>query len=203
MGAQAMLFPALLVFKFLYLDITAMAESSVPSQQDAVDMIGPILLERGKPYRKFKYAFLKEAVAGEKVQTFINGKLESENVAKEGDWIVRAATTSKERYIVPAKTFASNYDAQPLEITDDPDAEELAAEGFKAYASNRRILAVEADEAILRKFPEGRFVAAWGEPMLVEIGDYLASGLPGEDQRIHEVYRIEKEAFAQTYSADS
>eukprot|EP00931_Biecheleriopsis_adriatica_P088980 TRINITY_DN63192_c0_g1_i1.p1 TRINITY_DN63192_c0_g1~~TRINITY_DN63192_c0_g1_i1.p1 ORF type:complete len:184 (-),score=53.30 TRINITY_DN63192_c0_g1_i1:13-564(-) len=173
---------------------------SIPSQQDAVDVIVPVLMERGARYRKFKKAFVKKAAAGEKVQTILNGKLETENVAREGDWICRADTTSKERYILTAETFASCYDAaNPLEVAGHPDEEELAAEGFKAYAPTRRVRAIEVDDRIMEHFPEGKFMASWGEPMVVEVGDFLASGTTLGDGRIVEIIRIEKDAFSQTY----
>ena len=40
------------------------------------------------------------------------------------------------------------------------------------------------------------FVAPWGEKMLCEDGDYIASPPNGSPD---DIYRIEKETFAQTY----
>mmetsp|Transcript_86440 Transcript_86440/g.241887 ORF Transcript_86440/g.241887 Transcript_86440/m.241887 type:complete len:182 (-) Transcript_86440:138-683(-) len=175
-----------------------MALERIPSQADTVEAIGPLLTEKGVAYKKANRAFLKKATPGEKVQTILNGKLETENVACEGDLIVRANTTSKERYIIKPDVFAQAYVAEPVDIGDHPDAEELAAEGFRAHVSKRRVLAIEVDDEIMRHFPAGKFMAAWGTPMIVEVGDFLASGA-SEDGAVREVARIEKTAFAETY----
>ena len=42
------------------------------------------------------------------------------------------------------------------------------------------------------RFPGGQFMAAWGEPMCLEPGDYLASGPRGEDGSVKEIIRIER-----------
>ena len=47
-------------------------------------------------------------------------------------------------------------------------------------------------------FKAGRFMASWGEEMLVEEGDILAVPHPNGG----EVYRIEQKAFEQTYTQD-
>lgn len=47
-------------------------------------------------------------------------------------------------------------------------------------------------------FKAGKFVAPWGEDMIVEEGDLLAVPHP----KGGEVYRIEQKAFAQTYMRD-
>ena len=49
-----------------------------------------------KGYQKFKRAFIRKAGHGEKIQTILQGKIETENIANEGDMVVRADTTSKE-----------------------------------------------------------------------------------------------------------
>jgi len=49
-----------------------------------------------KGYQKFKRAFIRKAADGEKIQTILQGKIETENIANEGDMVVRADTTSKE-----------------------------------------------------------------------------------------------------------
>ena len=49
-----------------------------------------------KGYQKFKRAFIRKAANNEKIQTILQGKIETENIANEGDMVVRADTTSKE-----------------------------------------------------------------------------------------------------------
>ena len=54
----------------------------------------------------------------------------------------------------------------------------------------------EVNEEILKLFPQQRFMAAWGEPMIVELGDFLASNSDGE---VREVIRVERISFHETY----
>jgi hypothetical protein len=173
----------------------------VPSQQEVVDIMGPILLMQGSTYRKSKRAFLRQATSGEKVTTLFNGKVETQNVAKEGDWIVRADTSTKELYILQHDTVVANYVTEtPLDISGHLDAQELEAQGYKAYASVRQILAIRVDEEILQYFPMGQFVASWGESMAVELDDYLCCGEPSHDGKVQEVYRVQSQAFSETYA---
>ena len=177
------------------------AVPTIVSQQDTLALIGPMLNTSGKKYRKFKRAFIRKAEAKEKIQTILDGKLETENVAAEGDLAVRADTSSKEQYILKAETFKEFY-CDPQEIDEaHPDCKELRALGFLSYRPKREILAVEVTDEIMTHFPERRFMAAWGEPMCLEVGDFLGSGKAKEDGSIGEIIRIEKKAFHETYEA--
>jgi hypothetical protein len=177
---------------------------SIPSQEATVKMMEPILLEKGAMYKKTGRAFLKRAILGEKVETVLDGKLETTNTAKEGDWIVRADTASQERYLLPDAKFQKLYNQTSVSFIDHPDAKELEAEGFQAFVPCGRIAAVQASAKLLAQyFPQGKFAAAWKADMLVEVGDYLCSPAPpdgeGLPESITEVYRIERGAFAITY----
>lgn len=176
-------------------------DAKILSQEETVALIGPMLSTSGTEYRKFKQAFIRKAEPNEKVQTILQGKVETENVASEGDMVVRADTSSKEEYILKAETFQKFYcDAAPIDAAH-PDAAELQRLGFQAYRPNRRLKAVEVDAALAAKFEGGRFMAAWGEPMCVEVGDFLGSGQVAEDGRVLEVIRIERKSFFETYEA--
>eukprot|EP00434_Breviolum_minutum_P017735 symbB.v1.2.015654.t1/scaffold1174.1/size133925/3 len=170
--------------------------------EDTVALIAPMLVKSGKGYQKFKRAFIRKAGHGEKIQTILQGKIETENIANEGDMVVRADTTSKEEYILKAETFQEFYQtSDPQEIKDHVDAEELKKLGFKAYRPNRQILAIEVDASIAGLFPAGKFMAAWGEAMCLEIGDFLASGKRQADGTVLEIIRIERKSFFETYEA--
>eukprot|EP00927_Polykrikos_kofoidii_P075439 TRINITY_DN71642_c0_g1_i1.p1 TRINITY_DN71642_c0_g1~~TRINITY_DN71642_c0_g1_i1.p1 ORF type:complete len:194 (-),score=48.32 TRINITY_DN71642_c0_g1_i1:133-714(-) len=176
----------------------------IVSQAEFKRRLGPVLLEQGSTYRKVGTVFLRKASPGESVQTVIDGKVETENIANEGDMIVRADTQAKERYILSSAKFSKLYDATPSPIVDHPDADELRAEGFQAYKPCGRCLGMVATEEIIAEFaPGGKFIAAWGQPMLVEPGDILAAPAPpghvGKPDFIVEVYRIEKACFGETY----
>ena len=170
------------------------------SHSETLTLVRPLLLERGRAYKKVKRAFLRPAIPGEKIQTILDGKTETENVASEGDMVVRADTSFKEEYILKATDFREVYDANnPLRIDTHPDAEELRARGFQSYAPTRRVLAIQVDQDLLKLFPDGHFEASWGSPMCVEAGDYLASGRSLNDGTIAEIIRIQQNAFHQTY----
>mmetsp|Transcript_48425 Transcript_48425/g.90749 ORF Transcript_48425/g.90749 Transcript_48425/m.90749 type:complete len:176 (+) Transcript_48425:128-655(+) len=171
------------------------------SQTETVALLQPLLQEKGRTYKKYKRAFVRRAVQDERVRTIVAGKVETENVARDGDMVVRADTTFQEEYILKPDDFERLYDVgSALKIEDHPDAEELMQKGFMSYAPTRRAVAIEVDEAIARHFPTGQFLASWGEPMRVEVGDYLASGRLSADGTVLEIIRIERSAFDQTYA---
>lgn len=166
------------------------------------------MLERGAMHKKTGRAFLKKAVAGEVVETRLGGKVETTNKARAGDWLVRADTVDQERYLLPDEKFQKLYEQTTVSFADHPDAVEIHAEGFNAYVPRGRCLALKVDAELLDKhLPSGKFIAAWGAPMLVEEGDYLAAPAPpdasGPPDAVTEVYRIEAKAFAQTYKRES
>ena len=78
------------------------------SQNEVLELLGPVLSRRGKPYIKVKRVFLRPAIAGEKIETILDGKVETKNVAKEGDMIARADTSFKEQYILKSEDFHKN-----------------------------------------------------------------------------------------------
>jgi hypothetical protein len=182
-------------------------KADIPTQEATVKMMGPLLLKEGAMYKKIGQAFMKRAKVGEKIETVVGGKVECTNIAKEGDWVVRADTNCKERYLLPDDKFKKLYKQTPVSYADHQDAAELQSEGFQAYDPCGRIVALEVDAKLLSEyFPQGKFTAAWNSPMLVEVGDYLASpampggvGLPQSIDQLKEVYRIERGAFAATY----
>jgi len=181
--------------------VTAMA---VPTQELTVKLLEPIVLKNGATYKKTGMAFLKRASTGLQLETGFDGKMETVNTANHGDWVVRADTSAKERFYLPDHKFKTLYESAPMSFSSHEDAEELEAEGFKAYRPRGRIVALVATAELLAEhFPQGKFIASWGSEMLVEVDDILAAPAPPEGvglpESIKEVYRIEKGAFAQTY----
>eukprot|EP00419_Tripos_fusus_P008043 CAMPEP_0172685902 /NCGR_PEP_ID=MMETSP1074-20121228/20568_1 /TAXON_ID=2916 /ORGANISM="Ceratium fusus, Strain PA161109" /LENGTH=173 /DNA_ID=CAMNT_0013505133 /DNA_START=51 /DNA_END=572 /DNA_ORIENTATION=- len=171
------------------------------------EQFGPILLKQGATYRKIGRAFFKKGVAGEIIDTIIDGKVETTRMLKEGDWIVRADTSAAERYSMSDANFKKRYQTQPVPFDDHPDAAELKAEGFQAFEPCGRCLALVADASLLAKYlPGGRFTAPWNSPMLVEEGDALVATAPpggqGKPTEVTDIYRIEKSAFAETYEKE-
>lgn len=124
-------------------------------------------VEHYKKFGEFKY---RKAKVGEKIDTIIDGKKETQNVAKENSWILTGS--EGEEYIIDNKTFKNRY-----EIIDEETAKAIGeCWAFK----NREPL---------------RFVASWDEEMIADPGDMIAS----TDKNGSEPYRIEKTAFKKTY----
>lgn len=176
----------------------------LPSQAELVSKMHSVMLERGSSFRKTTKAFLRPAIKGEVIETVFDGKVETTNKANAGDWIVRANTSKKERYILSPEKFHAAYDAESCcAITDVDDAEQLTAEGFQCYTPKMRIVAMEVTaQDFMLYFPCGQFMASWGQPMLVEESDFIA-GAPVSDEPengFKEIYRIERSAFFQTYT---
>jgi hypothetical protein len=181
----------------------------IPTQAQTLEMVGPTLLQEGMVYKKTGMAFVKPATPGQVVETVLSGKVETTNIAKEGDWLVRANTAARERYLLPDAKFRQLYLQNPVPFAHHQDAAELEAEGFKAFVPCGRIIALQADASfIAQHFPKGKFIAVWGAEMCVEDGDFLAAPMPPANRSmpnlvVTEVYRIEKDAFNQTYMKDS
>mmetsp|Transcript_981 Transcript_981/g.2492 ORF Transcript_981/g.2492 Transcript_981/m.2492 type:complete len:199 (+) Transcript_981:60-656(+) len=145
------------------------------------------LLEQALLYHKTAYVLARPATPGESVETIVDGKVETRNTAKEGDMIVLNVNADGERYIAKRETFAKKYEDAGGEADE---------EGMKRYNPKGVIRAVEVSDTEMAKIPAHSFVAAWGEEMIVEVGDFLA--LPHPDGG--EIYRIEKNAFGKTYA---
>eukprot|EP00746_Dinoflagellata_sp_MGD_P165830 gnl/MRDRNA2_/MRDRNA2_95332_c0_seq1.p1 gnl/MRDRNA2_/MRDRNA2_95332_c0~~gnl/MRDRNA2_/MRDRNA2_95332_c0_seq1.p1 ORF type:complete len:183 (+),score=33.35 gnl/MRDRNA2_/MRDRNA2_95332_c0_seq1:52-600(+) len=176
-----------------------MLAEDIPSQEETLQKVGPLLKAKGQDFFKFKRAFVRPAKPNESISTILNGQLETTNVAKEGDWIVRADTTDGEQYILTPQKFEALYEPAALPIENHPQKVMLEAQGFNAYAPKKSaVRCIEVTHEILDIFPNKQFIAAWGQPMLVQIDDILA-GKMDPDGNLLEVYRIEKNAFAETY----
>ncbi len=131
-----------------------------------------------RQYRKKQNVAIRPAVPGEVVETVIDGQRETVNTAKAGDHVVRGA--KGEHYIIAAETLAERY-GLPL---SGPQAD-----GYREYAAKG------SAHAFRYEGEPFKFVAPWGEDMITNPGDYIATSELGTDQ----FYRIEKNAFAETY----
>jgi len=158
-------------------------------QKDFLDLILPLIKEKGKTYRKFKKTFARKAKEGEVITTVTSDGAETTNKAKEGDFIIKNQTGAGEMYIISGKKFNQRY--QFLATTKNE---------FSEYKPVGRILAVEMNEDDLNNLGlpgEFKFMATWGEGMVVKANDYLATPL---DQG--EIYRIARKEFFETYQLE-
>lgn len=147
------------------------------------------LLEKAPIYKKYQKVWAREAKAGEKIITITSDGKETENIAKDGDIIVRNLTKAKEEYILTKAKFQSRYVF--LKKIDDT---------WSLYYPIGEVKAVKVDKNIMKLLNvKGDFyiMAVWGEKMVVKMGDYLVSPLD-----YNEVYRIANKEFFETYSDD-
>jgi len=133
-------------------------------------------VDKACTYKKQGLVQARLAIPGEKIETILDGVIETTNIAKDNDVIVKGI--KGEEYIVSSDKFKSRY------IVVVP-----LSNLFFNYEPNGSCFAYEY---VGESFS---FMAAWNEPMIVNSGDYLAT----TDVSVPEVYRIEKEAFFLTY----
>jgi len=161
----------------------------VYTQKEIIETMVPILKSEGKIYKKFKKVYAKEVFTGEEIQTITSDGLETTNIAKSGDFIIKNQTDAEEMYIIGAEKFHARYDF----LTEGED-------GFSEYAAKGKVVAIVMNDNLLKQLEIGEecyFIAAWGEEMVVKKDDYLACPLD-----YSEVYRIAKKEFFETYKPD-
>lgn len=149
----------------------------------------PKLKKEGKVYKKYRTVLARKAIPGEKVVTITSDGIETVNIAKEGDYVVKNQTDAEEMYIMDAQKFEKRYDFI-----------KTAEDGFSLYSPIGKIVGIELDDKLIKELRHGnefRFIAPWGEEMVAKKGDYLVSPLEYD-----EVYRIARKEFFETYKLD-
>lgn len=126
-------------------------------------------------YEKFGQVKARQATELERVETIIDGIVETTNAAKPGDWIITGV--KGEHYVLTDEKFKSRYRHVAKDIYE--------ATGF--------CWAVKYDG------PSFTFEAPWGEQMVCNKHDYICSTTYDDDQGDKDVYRIERQAFLATY----
>lgn len=156
------------------------------TQKELLLKARPLLEREGRLYRKTTRVFARRALQGEVVETVTSDGLETANVAKAGDWLVRNQTEAAEMYLISEPTFAQRY--RYLHPVEGDWAE---------YEAVGRVRALELTPERLKALQlpaEFQFIAAWGSPMSAQQGDFLAC-----PENFSEVYRIARAEFEQTY----
>lgn len=169
----------------LIISAISMANNPEFSQEQLLDTMKPYL-KNTKTYEKFKEIYAKKAEGGELIYTVTSDGVETKNIAKPGDYIVKNTTQAEEMYILKPSKFEKRYKY----LKDEKN-------GWKIYKSVGKIKAVEVDKDLLKNLKVGElfyFTAPWGEKMVVKKGDFLVSPLD-----YSEVYRIAKKEFFETY----
>lgn len=129
-----------------------------------------------KQFDKFGNFIVTKAYAGQKIDTVINGVKETTNTAKEGDNIVTGI--SGETYLIDDKKLQSRYEF----VAKTPEGDSYRATGHCF--------------SVKYHGPSFTFTAPWGEEMICDEGDFIAST---SKDNLDDVYRIEADAFEKTY----
>lgn len=150
-------------------------------------------------YKKNQEVEYRYGVIGETINTIIDGELETTfTIPDDGiKYIVIKNIKSEfqEEYVVKEEKFKVRYDI--IEEPNDTYGRAMAKGEIVGIIANHSIIyhifgGVYNKEKDRR---EAKFVASWGEEMLLVEGDIIALPYPA----MNEVYRIERKAFESTY----
>lgn len=135
-------------------------------------------LAKAPLYRKYGEVRARPAVPGEQITTTLQtGAKETDNIAKEGDWII--TNPSGEQYILPGETFLSRYES----TFDD------GVYSSKGYC-----------RAVRNPFGEPvEIQASWGSPQYGDENCMFADVCDEHGTVAGEPYLIEAVSFANTY----
>lgn len=140
----------------------------------------------GKRYRKFQQIHARPAKAGEIVLSITSSGIETKNIARDGDFVVKNLTEALELYIVPGNKFYKRYT-----LVGEQNNE------WKIYRPLGEVFAVEINTGLLTFLEQTSpflIQAPWGEPQRVELNDFFVTHLD-----YSEIYRIARQEFFQTY----
>lgn len=135
-------------------------------------------------FKKFGEIQSRSAVEGEEIVTVIEGEEETKNTAKKGDMVIRTKKNGAE-YIIGGKKFEDRYEDLGSETDRD---------GYSKYKATGETYAFKYEGETFK------FVAPWGEDMIVNDGDYICA--PNLED-LDDIYRIEKGEFIDTYERAS
>jgi hypothetical protein len=160
------------------------------SQEKMKDLFLPLLKNKGKVFIKYQNIWARKVQVEESITTTTNDGIETSNIAKKGDFIVKNQTKSGEQYVLTPDKFTSRYQSTGVE-----------KDGFEEFKPVGKIIALKLDKRILEGVNLSdifQFMANWGAEMVAKKGDYLACPLD-----YSEIYRIAKKEFFETYKTES
>jgi len=161
--------------------------SSIVSRKHLIEVLIPVIRSAGVRYKKSASVFARAAVTGEHIITWTSSGKETENTAKEGDFLVKNNTIAQEQYIVATETFNNRYVLH--QQIDERWSEYLPKGEVLALLVNIDIMhLLGKDECFLIEAP-------WGDSQPVRTGDYLVAPLP----ELNQIYRIDHKEFLATY----
>ncbi len=158
------------------------------TQKEAAARFLPLIDADGSLFAKFQKIWARPAVAGERIVTMTSSGKETENTAKEGDYVVQSQTNAKELYVISEATLIKRYTQNFMDGQ--------AWDAWDEYLPKGTVRAIEYHPTTMGCIE--RFVAAWGEEMVVNKGDMLCTTDEITTPE-SEVYRIDRVEFEQTY----
>jgi len=160
------------------------------SQEQMLVIAVLLMQDQGKTFRKFTKVWAKRATGGEKITTITSDGVETYNQAAAGDYIVKNQTRAEELYVLKANKFHQRYEYQ-----------KDAADGFTQYHPLGKVIAIQMTQIVLtsqKLEKQFLFMAPWGHPQICKQDDFLVC--PPD---YHEVYRIAKQEFMETYKLEA
>ncbi|MEX1018394.1 MAG: hypothetical protein WDZ49_01975 [Litorilinea sp.] len=122
-------------------------------------------------YKKCAIVSARAAMAGETIETVVDGLTETVNVANDGDYVV--SNPGGEEYIVEKDRFESRYTL--IEATEN-----------QFLPTGAPVQIIELDQNV-------EFEAPWGETQYILAGGFLIFN-------VDEVYGIQRQEFLDTYA---
>jgi len=164
-------------------------------QEEMVRIFTDRIRARGRIAVKAKPGMLRPGRRGERVVTYVDGRVISDTViTNDTSMVVRAPTLDHEEYVLSRQKFEANWEPQgePLD-ENEPELKRLSDRGFRLHRPKpvqKRVYRV--DDADLQLVPTGWFYAAWGALQPLSQGDYLAMPVDREP----EVYLMPAEVLS-------
>ena len=153
------------------------------TQEQTKQLFLPLIKQDGSLFDKFQRVWVRPAVIGEKIITNTSDGKETENTAKENDFVIQNQTTAAEEYIISSEKFLKRYKKGYHTKYGD----------WIEYIPTGTTKAIEFHPHSLDLTDPFYFEAPWGETMIAKKGDMICT----TDEI--EVYRIARKEFEQIY----
>jgi hypothetical protein len=161
------------------------------SQEEAAALFLPVIRDLGIKFKKFSRVLARSATVGEVIVTETKDGKETQNIAKEGDFVIK--NPGGEEYIIAGETFKKRYDYDIEGETPFCSYPGPRPGEWDWYFPTGCCNAAEFNASAMGLESPFYFVAAWGEDMVLKDGDMIVT----IDDK--EVYRIARAEFEETY----
>lgn len=166
------------------------------TQEEMVHLFAQCIREHGRLVIKARPGMMRPGRRGDRVVTYVNGRVISDVVISDDtSMVVRAPTVDHEEYVLPREKFEANWEPEgELLDAQHPELAQLHARGFRLHQPKKnKKLVYRLAASDLELVPTGWFYAAWGALQPVREGDFLA--MPACRHRAPEVYLMPQEVL--------